>query len=104
MFQIVPLRKQGAGLDVPGQLTWFKNNVRTIYLKIAKRGRSYVVSTKIEGAATTKDGKKPEWVSLQKLTSLRPPGTNLVLSFPQRAKTNGESIIAVDWIKIEVPE
>jgi hypothetical protein len=39
-------------------------------------------------------------VSLQKLTSLRPPGTNLVLAFPQRKTTNGESIIAVDWVKI----
>lgn len=85
---------------VPEQLKWFKNNVRAIYLKMAKRGRSYVVSTKIEGDATTKDGKKPEWVSVQKLTSLRPPGTNLVLAFPQRAETNGESIIAVDWVKI----
>lgn len=82
------------------QLKWFKNNARAIYLKIAKRGRSYVVSSKVEGDATTKDGKKPEWVSVQKLTSLRPPGTNLVLAFPQRAQTNGESIIAVDWVKI----
>ena len=85
------------------QVKWFKNNVRAIYLKISKRGRSYVVSTKIEGDATTKDGKKPEWVSVQKLTSLRPPGTNLVLAFPQRVQTAGESIIAVDWVKIEVP-
>ncbi len=99
-----PQTGQNAATKLAEQLKWFKNNARAIYLKISKRGRSYVVSSKIEGDATTKDGKEPEWVSVQKLTSLRPPGTNLVLAFPQRVQTAGESIIAVDWVKIEVPQ
>lgn len=86
------------------QLKWFKNNTRAIYLKIAKRGRSYVVSSMIEGDATTMEGKKPEWATVQQLTSLRPPGTNLALTFMQRAASSGESIISIDWVKIEIPQ
>jgi Ca-activated chloride channel family protein len=89
---------------------WTKKNLQRIQVRIEKKGRAYVVSSKVEGEITTAGGKKPEWVFAQKLTSLRPPGKSLAIAFTQEKFTHnsyqikgGESIMTIEWVKIEAP-
>ncbi|MGV7221311.1 MAG: vWA domain-containing protein [Nitrospinales bacterium] len=89
---------------------WTKKNLQRIQVRIEKKGRAYVISSKVEGDTTTAGGKKPEWVYAQKLTSLRPPGDSLAIAFTQEKFTHGsyqikggESIMTIEWVKIEVP-
>ena len=83
-------------------------DVQAILLRIRKAGRSYFISGKIEGDAATADGNEPQWVELQKLTSLRSPGKFLAISIGQSkfAGRNlhiqgGETLVNIDWVKIE---
>jgi hypothetical protein len=111
----VPALNSGKMPNVGGSIApvsdWTKKNLQNIQVRIQKTGRAYVVAARIEGETTTKDGKSPEWVLVQKLTSLRPPGDSLVIAFTQEKfthgsyqKKGGESIMTVDWVKIEAPE
>ena len=68
-----------------------------ILFRIRKKGRSFIVGGKLEGL---KDAK---WVETDKLSSLRAKGT-LAFGILQAAATNGETLVNVDWIKIEVPQ
>lgn len=91
---------------------WTVANEKAILMRIEKSGRNYIVSAKIEGDTTMKDGQEPPWVKVQKLTSLRSPGDSLVMALTQKPFAGntdyqipgGEALIAIDWIKIEVPE
>ena len=98
------------GLRSHGQefLKGARDNIKAIYIRLKKSGRSYVASVKVEGDLTTADGAEPQWVELQKLSSLRAPGNSLIATFRQEKFTHpgynvqgGESISAIDWIKIE---
>ena len=73
-------------------------------MRITKKGRDYVVSARLEAD----NGTFAEWVELEKLNSLRLPGDAFVMAFNQAKFTNrnyqvegGESVVNVDWIKIE---
>ena len=90
---------------------WTAANEKAILMRIEKSGRNYIISAKIEGEITMKDGQEPQWVKIQKLTSLRPPGDSLVMALTQRpfSKSSyevngGEALVAIDWIKIEAPD
>ena len=78
-----------------------------ILLRLAKTGRQYVFSGRIEGSDA--NGKPLPWIPLQKLTSLRQKG-DLVFGFTQGASGGGhvggggESIVNVDWVQIETLE
>jgi len=79
-------------------------------LRISKTGRSYIVSTKIVGALTTTGGSEPQWIELQKLTSLRSPGKGIAvggflrpINHPSYDIKGGESLILIDSVTIEVP-
>lgn len=88
-----------------------EKDLQAILLKIRKMGRAYLISGMFEGEAATADGQQPQWVDLQKLTSLRSPGKNLAISISQ-GKFNdtrnhlkgGETLSGVDWVKIETQE
>ena len=102
----------------------FNDKVRGVELRLHRKGRKYTVSARFE-KVNPKDKTVPSgWITLQELTSLRPPGKSLVLfagSFPYywryddsttaRAYNadwyvprNAENTIRIDWVKIEVPE
>ncbi len=65
-----------------------------IYLQMEKAGRSYFARARLG------EGPQAEWIGTPKLTSLRSPGTP-VLGFSQTANADGESLMYVDWVKIE---
>ncbi len=112
-FSVAALKSPGIGnfpAAIKNYTDWTKKNLQAILLRIEKSGRAYTISTKIEGELTMAGGKEPVWVKVQKLTSLRPPGDSLVIAFNQIKFTHGsyqvpggESLTAVDWIKIEAP-
>ncbi len=70
-----------------------------LLLRLSKVGHSYIGGAMLEGA------EKPQWVELEKVTSLNPSG-NLAIGFYHRYRgyVTGESTVAVDWVKIETPE
>jgi len=90
---------------------WTAANVKAVVMRIEKRGRSYVVSAKIEGDLTMPDGKEAPWNQVQELTSLRSPGDSLAIALSQAPYAGnknyqvngGEALMSVDWVKIEVP-
>ncbi len=62
-------------------------------LRLEKKGRSYTVSMKLHG-----DDAK--WIEMEKLTSLRAKG-QLAIGLYQNKQVQGESIVFIDWVKIE---
>ena len=46
---------------------------------------------------------KPKWVEVEKLTSLRAK-ENLVFGIMQTGATKGETMVNVDWVKIETKQ
>ncbi len=78
-----------------------------VLLRLTKTGRSYVFSGRVEGK--DKDGKDFECVELPKLTSLRQKG-RFIFAFAQgksgggHVGKGGESLVNVDWIKLETLE
>jgi len=68
-----------------------------ILLRLEKKGRAYISSIKLEGV------KKPVWFALDKLTVLRAKG-GLAFGLFQANRTEGETSIYVDWVKVEVAE
>ncbi len=75
-----------------------------ILLRLTKKGRSYVFAGRVEGK--DENGKPFPWIELSKLTSLRQKG-DLVFAFTQakggggHVGSGGESLVNVDWVKIE---
>lgn len=85
---------------------WLNANIEAVQIRYAKKGREYTVSVKIEGKPDA--GIDPQWRELQALTSLRMPGDNLFIAASQSNEVNkiynfagGETLVNVDWIKIE---
>lgn len=83
---------------------WMEKNASAIELRITKKGRDYVVAMRTQN---DKDNVS-KWIELEKLNSLRLPGDNFVLAFRQMPFTNanyqvqgGESLVNVDWVRIE---
>jgi hypothetical protein len=78
-----------------------------LLLRLSKIGREYVFSGRIEGV--DEYGDPHPWISLSKLVLLRPKG-RLVFGFTQsrgggrHQGSGGESIVNVDWVKIETVE
>ncbi|MCP4327485.1 MAG: VWA domain-containing protein [Alphaproteobacteria bacterium] len=86
-------------------------DIQAIVLRVEKVGRSYFVSGKVEGDPTTADSEEGQWVELEKLTALRPPGKFLIISIGQQISDGadkhlmgGETFVQVDWVKIETTE
>ena len=71
-----------------------KSMPQPIIFRIKKVGRSYYASAMLAGA------KNPKWVELEKVTALRAKG-NLVFGIYQDKRTEGETTINFDWVKIE---
>jgi len=80
-----------------GTLSDVLGPVQPILLRLERKGRSYFSSILLQGT------ENPEWVKLPPLTSLRSPGQPALGVF-QTGQGAGETLITVDWIKIEVPE
>ncbi|MCK4824716.1 hypothetical protein KA005_53685, partial [bacterium] len=68
-----------------------------IQLRVTKTGRTYQSSVMIEGL------KKPQWIELEKLTILELNGKP-ILGVYQQKQTSGETIVKVDWLKLETVE
>ena len=111
-FALEILRSPAIGgfpASIQKYVDWVHNNERAIELRIEKTGRAYVISTRVEGDLTMENNTESEWKTLQKLTSLRQPGDSLILAFNQQADAyhpsynikGGESVINVEWVKIE---
>ena len=65
-------------------------------LRLLKNGRSYISQARL----VSDDPKEPNpWLSLPKLTSLRPVGPLFVAL--NKGDGNGEDLMYVDWVKIE---
>ncbi|MFH1489245.1 MAG: VWA domain-containing protein [Pseudomonadota bacterium] len=71
--------------------------LQPILLRLKKQGRKFVASLKLEGL------EKSQWKELESLTSLRADG-ELVLGLFQTKKTQGETNVKVDWVKVETLE
>lgn len=70
-----------------------------VYLVLRKRRYAYTVSGRFAGAAAG----EPSWVELETLTHLNAKGS-LAFGLYQREQTRGESLMEVDWVKIETPK
>lgn len=70
--------------------------VQPIELRVSKKGRSYVVSVRLP------QHEDPSWKELPKFTILRLQGKPFI-AFYQRHAVAGESLVHIDWIKIEAP-
>lgn len=68
-----------------------------IQLRVTKTGRTYQSSVMLEGF------KKPQWIELEKLTILELNGKP-ILGVYQQKQTSGETIVKVDWLKVETVE
>jgi hypothetical protein len=70
-----------------------------LLLRLRKEGRSYYAAAMLEKA------ENPQWVELEKITSLSQKG-GLVLGLYHRYRgyVTGEATVNVDWVKIETPE
>lgn len=94
-------------------------DITAINLRITKTGRKYTVGAKIEGTVPVVPGeqgqgpkwKKPQWFELQALTSLRAPGTNVMVTTYQAPFVTsyyeiegGESLNKIDSVSLEVAE
>ena len=76
-----------------------------------KVGRSYFVAARVEPGPKHADAAAVDWVELNKLTSLRSPGDFLTISagqtkFKRTAQhlKGGETLVNIDWLKIEANE
>lgn len=85
--------------------------VDAILIRMRKVGRSYFIAAKVEPGPQHADAAAVDWVELNKLTSLRPPGKFLTLSagqgkFRKAAQhlRGGETLVNIDWLKIETNE
>lgn len=74
-----------------------KHLPQPLLLRLRKEGHGYFAGAMLEGA------EKPEWVELEKVTSLTHKG-NLVIGLYQMERVPGESTVTVDWVKIETTE
>ncbi len=70
--------------------------VQPIELRLEKTGRDYAAAARFPGA------EDPSWKQLEKFTVLRLQGKPFI-GFYQRQDVTGESMVRVDWVKIEAP-
>ncbi len=86
----------------------FNKNIKAVELRLEKRGRKYTGFLRLEplnpGAKAAPDGK---WKKTQSLSSLKLPGDGFALIFGGKSNSytpdNGEGVVRIDWVKIEVP-
>ncbi|MCI5050478.1 MAG: VWA domain-containing protein [Rickettsiales bacterium] len=88
---------------------WLDENVDAIELRLEKKGRDYTVSVKPEGKIN--GGKPAQWQVLQSLSSLKMPGDRLFIAVSQDKEQSaayyipgGETLIDIDWVKIEAAQ
>ncbi|MGI9411902.1 MAG: caspase family protein, partial [Hyphomicrobiaceae bacterium] len=89
----------------------FSQYMKAAYLRLEKKGRRYTSYVKFDpgNLADPKKAVAKEWVALPKLTSLRVPGDRFTLLFrttrtDKRLPAKTESLVSVDWVRIEVPK
>lgn len=75
-----------------------KDVSKPILLSLTKQGRSYVAAAQWEG--TDGNGQPYPRVQTEKLTSLK-GGGDIVIGIVQTGDSTGESLVTVDWVKIE---
>lgn len=97
------------GRNIVARTDLFSKAVKSVLLRLEKKGRRYIASGRFE-PASAKVEKSParEWVALPKLTSLRLPGDKFTLimrtSRTDKHLPDGtEGLVNVDWVKIETP-
>ena len=89
----------------------FSQYMKAAYLRLEKKGRRYTSYVKFDpgNLADPKKAVATDWVALPKLTSLRVPGDRFTMLFrttrtDNRLPAKTESLVSVDWVKIEVPQ
>lgn len=110
-FSPTDLGHDNVAQSIDKYTTQASSEVDAVLLRMRKVGRSYYIAAKIEPGEGAPDEYEPEWVELNKLTSLRAPGKSLMLSVGQQKYnrksghlSGGETLIDIDWFKIEVEE
>lgn len=94
--------------DLEVRSTRYTDQVGAVELRLQKRGRKYEAAARLEPVQPGADGAPSgEWMTVQKLTSLRAPGDNFVLFFGSNSSgyvpEGGEGLIEIDWVRIETP-
>ncbi|MCZ6771395.1 MAG: VWA domain-containing protein, partial [Proteobacteria bacterium] len=89
------LRKSKNYKGRPAEETLSPDISQPIYLRLTKTGRSYVAGVKLG------DDEEAQWIDTDKVTLLRAKG-RLAIGTTQRKAVNGETLIMIDWVKIEV--
>ncbi|MFQ5624139.1 MAG: hypothetical protein ACE5FS_12190 [Paracoccaceae bacterium] len=87
----------------------FSDNIAAVELRLEKTGRNYVAAVRLEPANPGTEGAPGgEWLTVQKLTSLRAPGDAFVVIFGSDSSgytpEGGEGLVEVDWVKIETAD
>ena len=95
--------------NIKGRSDLFEKSIKSIQLRLQKKGRQYYTSIKFE-PVDENNTKLPakDWVTLPKLTSLRLPGDKFTLAlWTNRIDTylpeGAESIVKIDWIRVDTP-
>jgi hypothetical protein len=87
--------------DVAARSKMFSEAIKGMLLKLVKKGRSYTIYGKLEGPANA------NWISLQKVASIKSPGKMLTLMFGNQtngyAPKNGEGLVEIDWVEVTTP-
>jgi hypothetical protein len=87
--------------DATQSISHFVKDVsKPVLLSLKKEGRSYAASAQWEGMDDK--GQPYPVVRTEKVTSLRGRGSPII-GLTQAEGSNGESLIQVDWVKIEIP-
>lgn len=97
-----------SGRDLKGRASVFPKNIAAVELQLEKKKRNYIARMRLEPVAPGTEGAPDgEWREVQKLTSLRLPGDKFFMTFGSWSSNDlpkdGEALIAVDWIRIEIP-
>jgi hypothetical protein len=87
--------REKADLPAEEYPAWANAQPQPLQIRLAKTGRDYVAAMR----AAEGDG---PWVTVEKLTQLSTQGNNLVIGLTQGEEhSSGESVLHVDWVKIE---
>ncbi len=84
----------------------FTRNIKYVDLRLKKTGHQYIAAMRLEPKNPGSEGAPSgKWRTVQKLTSLRPPGDKFVAMFGSKSNSytpdNGEGLIEVESFKIE---
>lgn len=95
--------------DIEVRSGLFTNKVAAAELRLKKTGRKYQAAIRFEPTTPgAKSAVSDEWITVQKLTSLRSPGDAFVVMFGSASNdytpSGGEGLVEIDFVRIEVDE